>query len=80
MDRLVHAIFAFSASAAPVACPNDCSLRGHCDASGACNCYPGWTGDACETPLACPSDCHGAGEHWGNHLGSVEPSTPHCPF
>lgn len=39
----------------------ECSGKGDCDrASGACKCYAGYTGSACQR-TACPSDCSGHG-------------------
>ena len=39
----------------------ECSNRGHCNpATGACECYPGYSGSACQR-MTCPNDCSGQG-------------------
>jgi hypothetical protein len=40
----------------------ECSGRGQCNhKTGECNCYPGFSGDACRR-LSCPNDCSGHGQ------------------
>lgn len=50
-----------TAAAYTAPCPNGCSLKGTCEASGLCTCYPGWTGEDCAVPLRCPDDCNKQG-------------------
>merc|ERR1711871_637296 len=45
-------------------CPNDCgSTRGKCNGkTGACECYPGYVGEACENVTECPRGCMNKGK------------------
>merc|ERR1719160_1338300 len=51
---------AFIANNLPPVCPEECSQNGKCNEDGTCNCFPGYSGKACQN--FCPLSCNGQGE------------------
>uniref|UniRef100_A0A6I8PFC4 Fibronectin type-III domain-containing protein n=1 Tax=Ornithorhynchus anatinus TaxID=9258 RepID=A0A6I8PFC4_ORNAN len=45
-----------SGLSSPSSCPDDCNDQGRC-VQGRCQCFPGYSGPACDHP-ACPGDCN----------------------
>ncbi|XP_038625002.1 LOW QUALITY PROTEIN: tenascin-X [Tachyglossus aculeatus] len=48
-----------SGLSSPASCPDDCNDQGRC-VQGRCQCFPGYSGPACDHP-ACPGDCNRRG-------------------
>lgn len=46
----------------PVVCKQNCLTQGICLSSGQCQCYPGFSGSACQIYIPCPNNCTDA-EH-----------------